>query len=90
MRIEDPELRERATKAVEDLEALLKKMRKAKDIGMHISSVNATKIALELVLKYGSNGGKVPSPIRDEARVVFRAHQIEELIHPAWTPRHRG
>jgi len=73
----------------EDLRTLAAKMRKEKAIGIYVGTVLDNICALELVIKYGSYGGKVPYPVSEPSLSVFKKHGIEDFIHPPWQPRHR-
>lgn len=83
----DPEVIKRINACLNDLRALVKKMKKEKAIGVYIGCVKDNINSLELVRDYGSFGGKCPWPIGEPSLSVFKKHDLEGLIHDPWPSR---
>ncbi len=86
----DPEVLRAIDACLAELRLLVVKLKKSGAISIHIGCVKDNISSLELVRDYGSYGGKVPYPVKDPSLSVFRAHGLEDLIHPAPPSRNRS
>lgn len=86
----DPEVLARIDACLADLRKLAVTRRKEGATGIEVGCIKDNIQMLEDVRDYGAFGGKVPYPVNEPSLSIFKAHNLEDYIHPPWQRRNRA